>query len=739
DREAGLWLHEWGHNVGLAHVDDTRAVMHGVIFSADLLSGEECDAFHAPLSATDLTPLVSDVCGDADADGIAGGADHCASAFDPDQADADADGLGDACDPCPAAPRPPSPTLLSPADGADNRPGMPGLQWGEVPGAVTYDVLVFTAVGELEARAETASPSWTVAAPLQAGSTYSWMARATTPCGIGPWSRSAAFTTCALAAPALLGPDDGAVTAVLGLYLVWSHVTGATDYVVQVARDPAFTEEVQQITVRENLVHPALDPGTAYYWRVRVRGVCGEGTWSPPRSLTTCRTPDAALSRPADGATVRTRAPMLDWQDVAGATQYMAEVALDPAFTEVVRSAPAWESLLRVDPPLRGGPAPYYWRVAGQGACGDGGSGVFAFRVCPAQSGGADLWLDLPPLPGGGRAEPAVTYDPVRHRTLVFGGCGGPGCDQDPAPLAGDLWAYDHRSGAWSRPVVSGSPPSPRMGAHALYDPVRDRVLLFGGRRWASDATPMLDVSALALAGTPTWSTLVGTGEVPAFPVGFTWAAYDSRRDRLLVGTFAGTRLHVLDLATATWTSATTPSPPQPGHPIQRGGSVVLDPGGDRLLCFGGLWEDGAARAFRNAVSELRLDAPLLDWVELQPAGALPAPRAHQAVVYDPAGRRLLVQGGWWGSVYGDAFQDDDAWQLSLPPGGAMEWSALPAAGMGGERMGHGAVAIPGEMAVFGGAGPPGALPRAANLALSYAGARAGSRPCAPRTGRQGR
>ncbi|HET9300947.1 MAG TPA: kelch repeat-containing protein, partial [Candidatus Polarisedimenticolaceae bacterium] len=630
DREAGLWLHEYGHNVGLAHVSDERAVMYGAILSSDLLSQEECDAFHAPIPATGLTPVVTDLCGDDDQDQIAGSADACTTVFDPVQTDTDDDGLGDVCDPCPSAPRPPSPPLLSPGDGADNRPGAPALEWGEVAGALSYDVLVATPMGQLAAQATTSAPAWTVSSLLQAGSTYAWSARATTACGVGPWTRSRSFTTCPLPAPTVQGPEDHAVTGVVGLYLVWSRVIGARDYVVQVARNATFTQELQETILQESLFHPALEPGTTYYWRVRVRGVCGEGAWSRPRSLTTCRTPDAALSRPADRAIVGTRAPLLDWQDVAGAVDYVVEVALDPAFTEVLQSAPSWESVLRVQPPLRGGPATYYWRVAGRGSCGNGSSPVFQFQVCPPPTGSAGLWLDLPPLPGGERAEPAVMYDPVRHRTLLFGGCKGASCDQDAASMANDLWAYDDRSGAWRQLMPSGSAPSPRMGAHALYDPVRDRMLVFGGRRGASDATPLLDGWTLALSGSPAWSMLGGTGEVPAFFHGFTWAVYDGYRDRLLVGTFDDARLHALDLATSVWTARSTASPPHPEHPIARGGSVVLDPAGDRLLCFGGLWEDGQTRAFRNAVSELRLNAPVPDWTELHPAGPLPDARAHQ-------------------------------------------------------------------------------------------------------------
>jgi hypothetical protein len=276
------------------------------------------------------------------------------------------------------------------------------------------------------------------------------------------------------------------------------------------------------------------------------------------------------------------------------------------------------------------------------------------------------------------------------------------------------------------------------MGAHAVYDPVRDRMLLFGGRRWASDAQPLLDAFALTLSGTPTWSRLAGSGDAPAFPDGFTWAVSDPRRDRLLVGTYGSPRLHALDLGTSVWTSLATAAPPQPQHPIVRGGSIVLDTANDRLVCFGGLWEDGETRSFTNAVSDLRLGAAVPEWREVSTAGPLPAARAHHAAAYDAAGQRLLVYGGWWGTAYGDISQHADAQQLTLPASGTPVWSALPSAEAGG-RMAQGAVAALGEMVVFGGAGTAGEAARADNLSLTYGTSRAFWRPCATRTPRTAR
>ena len=71
---------------------------------------------------------------------------------------------------------------------------------------------------------------------------------------------------------------------------------------------------------------------------------------------------------------------------------------------------------------------------------------------------------------------------------IVFGGG---------ASLA-DLWALDLGGvPSWSALTSTGTPPTGRTGHTAIYDPVRDRMIVFGG---SSGGVRLSDVWALDLA-----------------------------------------------------------------------------------------------------------------------------------------------------------------------------------------------------------------------------------------------
>jgi hypothetical protein len=177
----------------------------------------------------------------------------------------------------------------------------------------------------------------------------------------------------------------------------------------------------------------------------------------------------------------------------------------------------------------------------------------------------------------------AMTYDPARGVTVLFGGGAGLG-------VLGDLWEWDGNT--WvQRPVVG---PSPRQVLPMVYDSARGAALLFGG--FGVDQTVVFR-DTWAWDGTA-WSYVAPTG--PSARAGHAMA-YDAGLNRtLLFGgqTFNSTFGDTWALNGAVWTQLNALGPPirtqaAMAYDSARGVSVLLggSPPDDRT------WEFGAACA----------------------------------------------------------------------------------------------------------------------------------------------
>ncbi len=97
--EAVLWIHEFGHNTGLLHSADGRAIMFGSDTGLNNgLTQSECNQYHSPHPNSGITPDVIGVCADTDADEIGDHVDNCPSIYNLTQDDHDGDNQGDVCD-----------------------------------------------------------------------------------------------------------------------------------------------------------------------------------------------------------------------------------------------------------------------------------------------------------------------------------------------------------------------------------------------------------------------------------------------------------------------------------------------------------------------------------------------------------------------------------------------------------------------------------------------------------------
>ncbi|MCC6350046.1 MAG: hypothetical protein IT347_10710 [Candidatus Eisenbacteria bacterium] len=318
------------------------------------------------------------------------------------------------------------------------------------------------------------------------------------------------------------------------------------------------------------------------------------------------------------------------------------------------------------------------------------------------------MFVALAPGPAFAQTDPrpsprdnhTAIYDPVRDRMIVFGGWNG-------VTNFGDAWALSlSGTPTWTPLSPAGTPPAGRRWHSAVYDSLRDRMLVFGG--FTGDLY-VNDVWALSLAGTPEWTELTPTGTPPS-PRYRQSAIYDPVRDRLVIfgGWFSGDGYNdvwALSLAGTPQWQELTPAGPLPSPRISH--SAIFDPIRDRMLVFGGVDD-----SLLNETWALSMDNPA--WTELSPAGERPLPRYIHSAVYDPVRDRMVIYGGYDVALYGE-----DAWALSLADSGS--WSELaPAGSLPPGRQGHGAIYDPlrDRMVVFGGFGAPGFLDDTWSLSL---------------------
>jgi len=176
------------------------------------------------------------------------------------------------------------------------------------------------------------------------------------------------------------------------------------------------------------------------------------------------------------------------------------------------------------------------------------------------------------------RQSQAMYYDPIFQKVILFGGY------RDSGPHFSDTWEYNYSNNTWTELNPSNSP-SGRYGSRIVYDPINQRAILFGGR-----ATTIMDDTWIYYYGNNTWTELNTTGS----PDTRYWhgMVYDSHNQKVIV--FGGRHdgapgdaledTWILDPSTNQWTEVLPTS-----HPSNRMDfSMVYDTNSQKTVLFGG-------------------------------------------------------------------------------------------------------------------------------------------------------
>ena len=284
-----------------------------------------------------------------------------------------------------------------------------------------------------------------------------------------------------------------------------------------------------------------------------------------------------------------------------------------------------------------------------------GGNAVQDSTLAPL---GIGDWTQLTPagtLPAP-RRQHCMIYDPGHDRLYLYGG----------AVLNGllfDTWQFDFLPTPHWTQLQPIAHPTAGSDLVAIYDPIRRRMIVFGGDTGTSDGATN-KVWALSMDNPSTWDELHPLGTPPAAR-SFATGVYDALYDRLIVyGGYPGmSDAWALSLSgQPSWTNLSPGGVLPPGR---WGATTTYDPVGNRMVMFGG-WSDNS-----NNTWTLSLGAQPT-WTQLPLPGLRPHALLSPCSIYDPADRKMVIYGGLASSV-----NYPEPWQLTLG-NTTPEWSAIP-------------------------------------------------------------
>jgi len=252
-------------------------------------------------------------------------------------------------------------------------------------------------------------------------------------------------------------------------------------------------------------------------------------------------------------------------------------------------------------------------------------------------------WIQIFPASSpSARSSHSMVYDSLRDREVVFGGT--TGLDADKAIVVlGDTWAFHDQN--WSRLETPVSPPA-RLLAAAAYDPLRDRVILFGGRDVANDIYDTWEFD-----GT-TWKQTQATTAGPQIRDPF--MTYDAaRKEVILLGTTVKNDSEMYRYVNSAWEKL------NPAHipPCVLLASMTYDSAKSRIVLENGVCGTGA-----TPQETWIWDGT--DWTK-KDVKVKPEQVTGVAMAYDPTRDEVLLFGGVAvdGLVQGGAFRfHDDDW-----------------------------------------------------------------------------
>jgi len=201
--------------------------------------------------------------------------------------------------------------------------------------------------------------------------------------------------------------------------------------------------------------------------------------------------------------------------------------------------------------------------------------------------------------------------------------------------------------------------PVARYGHRMVYDSVKKKVVLFGGRLntgLASSETWIYDVRQ------NTWTQV----HPPSTPAARYLHAmvYDSTNNKIVMfgGYWVAAETWIYDIDTNLWAQQY----PETSPPRLYGLSMTYDSINDKVVLFGGMTYSGG---WRRRNETWLYDVPMNTWTKAEPQTSPPA-RYHHDMAFDPINNRIVLFGGHNGAAMGDTWTYEvanDRWTQISP------------------------------------------------------------------------
>jgi hypothetical protein len=275
-----------------------------------------------------------------------------------------------------------------------------------------------------------------------------------------------------------------------------------------------------------------------------------------------------------------------------------------------------------------------------------------ALGTVPATESATWTRIDVPPTPSPTpRFLQSAAFDETRNVLVMFGGLTGVNLNPYEEALQ-DLWEWNPATSTWTKRTISGSRPIARSGAGMVFDSVRNKFIIFGGRSvtnydladtWEWDPTTGAFTdrtgSGVAPVGRSQHSMVFekSTGKVLLFGGGLAGTDYNGRGISLA---FADT--WEWDPTAGAWAQLAPAKAPSARHDS----ALVWDSKRSRAVLFGGMQKDQADGDGTPMQDTWEWDPAKPGWTERKTTGAEPSARYGHAMAYDPVRGLIVLVGG---------------------------------------------------------------------------------------------